>query len=113
MLPGDEPTGLLPMILLAGANAAIGTLWDCWDTVGKESTEVFYHIIRREIASASSDQGESFLTIDLALALREAVFKVREQWSEPYIWTLFFLHGNWTCRLSNRCMDAAHMVSQG
>jgi len=110
-LPGDKPTGLLPMILLAGANAAIGTLWNCWDTAGGEFTEAFYHIIRREIVGASSDQGESFLTIDLALALREAVLKVREQWPEPYFWALFILHGNWTCRLRNRCMDAAHTVS--
>jgi CHAT domain-containing protein len=111
ILPGDEPTGLLPMILLAGANAAIGTLWNCWDTAGKEFTEAFYHIIRREMAGASSDQGESFVTIDLALALREAVLKVRKQWPEPYFWALFILHGNWTCRLSNRCMDAAQPAS--
>jgi CHAT domain-containing protein len=100
--PGDEPTGLLPMLLLAGANAAIGTLWNCWDTVGKEFTEVLYHIIRREIESAGSDQGESILPIDLALALREAVLKIREQRPEPYFWALFILHGNWSFRLSNR-----------
>ena len=44
----------------------------------------------------------------LEFSLREAVLKVREQWPEPYFWALFILHGNWTCRLSNRCMGAAH-----
>ena len=108
--PGDEPTGLLPMLLLAGANAAIGTLWNCWDTVGKEFTEAFYRIVLREIERASSEQGESVITIDLALALREAVLEIRRQRPEPYFWALFILHGNWTCRLSNRCMDAARRV---
>lgn len=97
VLPGDEPLGLLPVLLLAGVNAVVGTLWNCWDTTGKEFTETFYQIIQREgLPGRRSDQEESASsTVNLALALREAVLKIRKRRPEPYFWALFVLHGNW------------------
>ncbi|GIC92361.1 CHAT domain-containing protein [Aspergillus udagawae] len=97
VLPGDEPLGLVPVLLLAGANAVVGTLWNCWDTAGKEFAETFYQIIchERERSSGSNQEPPSSSTINLAFALREAVLDIRKRRPEPYFWALFVLYGNW------------------
>lgn len=97
ILPGDEPLGLVPVLLLAGVNALVGTLWNCWDTAGKEFTETFYQIIchERERSSGSDQEMPSSSAINLALALREAVLNIRERRPEPYFWALFVLYGKW------------------
>jgi hypothetical protein len=92
----DLPLGLVPVLLLAGANAVVGTLWNCWDTAGKEFTETLYQIICRERERSSGfDQEPSSSAVNLALALREAVLNIRERRLEPYFWALFVLYGNW------------------
>ncbi|RAK77207.1 CHAT domain-containing protein [Aspergillus fijiensis CBS 313.89] len=97
ILPGDEPLGLMPVLLLAGANAVVGTMWNCWDTAGKEFTESFYHSIHLGWKSSSRSDQEPLPSsaIDLALALREAVLGIRKRRPEPYFWALFVLYGNW------------------
>jgi CHAT domain-containing protein len=44
--PGEEPSGVLPMLLLAGVNSTIGTLWKCSDSAGRMFTEVFYDVLK-------------------------------------------------------------------
>ncbi|KAJ9488828.1 hypothetical protein VN97_g4463 [Penicillium thymicola] len=96
ILPGDEPLGLVPALLLAGANAVVGTLWNCWDTAGKEFTEILYEIICHERErSSGSDQEPPSWSINLAFALREAVLNIRQRRPEPYFWALFVLYGKW------------------
>jgi CHAT domain-containing protein len=88
---GGEPTGLLPMLLLAGVNAAVGTLWKCSDVAGKEFTEVFYRGVLSGIERHSSDA----ILADFAVALQKAALKLRERRPAPYFWAPFVLHGNW------------------
>jgi CHAT domain-containing protein len=88
---GGEPTGLLPMLLLAGVNAAIGTLWKCSDVAGKEFTEVFY----REVLSGIERRSSDAILVDFAVALQKAALKLRERRPAPYFWAPFVLHGNW------------------
>ncbi|EON69908.1 hypothetical protein W97_09172 [Coniosporium apollinis CBS 100218] len=93
---GEEPIGLLPMLLLAGTNAAVGTLWRCSDSAGKEFTEAFYDGMLLQIKETSPDPGKDSL-VDIAKALRNAALEVRKKRPAPYFWALFVMHGNWQC----------------
>ncbi|KAF2455305.1 hypothetical protein BDY21DRAFT_350377 [Lineolata rhizophorae] len=84
------------MIQLAGANAAIGTLWNLWDTAGSEFVETFYEILRDQ-AAAESDSAHA--SVNVAEALRRAALDIRKRRPEPYFWALFVLYGNWTIPL--------------
>ena len=89
---GDEPSGLLPAFLVAGADAIVGTLWPLWDDVGGGFAEVFYETIAGKLARREQN---SSLFIDLAQTYRESVLRIRKNRPEPYFWALFVLHGNW------------------
>jgi len=89
---GDEPSGLLPAFLVAGADAIVGTLWPLWDEVGGGFAEVFYEIIAGKLATREQ---ASHLLIDLAQSYRESVLTIRKKRPAPYFWALFVLHGNW------------------
>lgn len=88
---GEEPTGLLPMLLLAGVNAAVGTLWKCSDVAGKEFTEAFYV----EVLSERARRSGITVLVDFAVALQKAALKLREKRPAPYYWAPFVLHGKW------------------
>lgn len=88
---GEEPTGLLPMLLLAGVNAAVGTLWKCSDIAGKEFTEAFYGEVLSQMTRRLGDT----VLVDFAVALQKAALKLREKRPAPYFWAPFVLHGNW------------------
>jgi len=84
--PGDEPTGLVPAFLCAGANAVVGTLWPVQDIYGKEFSKLFY--------SGFSAGG----TIDIARVLQEAVLEMRKRHPEPRCWASFTLYGDWVLK---------------
>jgi CHAT domain-containing protein len=98
---GDEPSGLLPALLYAGANAVVGTLWPLWDKVGGEFVHMFYKCFADELStvSAASESGEERkLVVNLAQALRKSVLQIRKERPAPYFWALFVLNGNWIYR---------------
>jgi len=95
---GDEPSGLLPALLFAGANAVIGTLWPLWDKVGGEFVQTFYGHLADDLSKAKEPLNlgpEQKLVVNLAQALRKSVLEIRKKRSAPYFWALFVLNGNW------------------
>ena len=77
---GDEVLGLTRGLLGAGCSAVVASLW----TVSDESTarlmERFYAGLRRGAAPA--------------VALREAMLAIREQYDHPYFWAPFMVVGD-------------------
>jgi CHAT domain-containing protein len=55
--PGEEPTGLLPMLMLAGVNSMIGTLWRCRDSIGKMFAQEFFEELLSEFDSGIKGHG--------------------------------------------------------
>lgn len=83
---GDEPLGLVPAFLLAGAGAVVASLWPVDQRSAAHVMEAFY---RRLLAAEG--------VIDKAEALRAAALSVRAmpQYATPYHWAPFTLHGSW------------------
>jgi len=81
---GDEPLGLIPAFLYAGANAVLATLWRVHSVSAAQAMRHFY------AALAGADK-----TIDKAQAIREAMLAVRAAYDVPYHWAPFVLHGDW------------------
>lgn len=83
---GDEPLGLIPAFLQAGARAVLATQWR---TNARSSARLIEHLhaaIRRQ-----DDQ------VDLSKALQEAILTTRDtpNCHTPYHWAPFILYGGW------------------
>lgn len=83
---GDEPLGLIPAFLYAGAGAVLATLWRVHRTSAARAMRLFY--------DALAGGGE---TLDKVRALRTAALAVRAEpgFESPYHWAPFVLHGDW------------------
>lgn len=83
---GDEPLGLIPALLYAGANAVLATLWRVHQASAAQVMRRFYN--------ALAGPGE---TVNKAQALREAMLAVRATpgFGTPYHWAPFVLQGDW------------------
>jgi CHAT domain-containing protein/tetratricopeptide (TPR) repeat protein len=81
---GDEPLGLIPAFLYAGAGSVLATLW---------------HVSSRSTAQLMEHFYDAFEggTIDKAQMLREAALDVRATpgLEAPYHWAPFVLYGDW------------------
>jgi CHAT domain-containing protein len=93
--PGEEPTGLLPMFVLAGVNSAIGTLWKCSDIAGKMFTNELFSTVLKSNTMPRSDAGP--VLFEVAKAVQMAALELRKQKPEPYFWAAFVLYGRWEC----------------
>ena len=103
--PGEEPIGLLPMLLLSGVNSTIGTLWKCSDAAGRMFTEVFYDVLKAQIKEHVG-KDDDVIVVDIARALRQAVLEIRKKRPAPYFWALFILYGNWQCHFSRKGLNS-------
>ncbi|MBI1925127.1 CHAT domain-containing protein [Candidatus Poribacteria bacterium] len=83
---GDEPLGLIPAFLYAGANSVLATLWKVSQTSAAQTMQLFYDTL------TDSDK-----IVDKAQALRRAMLAVRDTpgFDSPYHWAPFVLHGDW------------------
>jgi len=83
---GDEPLGLIPAFLYAGANSVLATLWKVHQTSAAQTMQIFYDSL--------TDLDK---TIDKAQELRRAMLAVRDTsgFDSPYHWAPFVLHGDW------------------
>ena len=84
---GDEPYGLIPAFLYAGAGAVLASLWK----VNESSSAMFV----RQFYSYLNDKET---IIDKARACRQASLDVRaasRSWEAPYHWAPFILCGDW------------------
>ena len=97
---GQEPAGLLPMLMLAGVNSVLGTLWKCSDTAGKDFMEELLATLFLTIEEAGP--ASSCVLFDVAKALQRAVLALRKKKPAPYFWALFVLYGSWECLIVDR-----------
>ena len=74
---GDELIGLVRGLLSAGAQSLLLTLWDVSDRSTADFMKAFYSRL--------------FNRPDRALALREAMVEIRQQYPHPYYWAPFIL----------------------
>ena len=83
---GDEPLGLIPAFLYAGANSVLATLWKVSQTSAAQTMQIFYDTLT-----------DSKKIVDKAQALRRAMLTVRDMpgFDSPYHWAPFVLHGDW------------------
>ncbi|HLM67703.1 MAG TPA: CHAT domain-containing protein, partial [Longimicrobium sp.] len=81
---GDEPLGLFPAFLIAGAQSVLATLWR---VSGPSAALAMRHFYDALDACAG----------DRARALRQAMLAVRATpgLEAPYHWAPFVLHGSW------------------
>jgi CHAT domain-containing protein len=83
---GDEPSGLIPAFLYAGAGAVLASLWQVQDRAAARTMQAFYDAMMA--AAGTADKAES---------LRQAMLALRaaERWESPYFWAPFVLYGDW------------------
>lgn len=83
---GDEPLGLIPAFLYAGANSVLATLWRVHQTSAALTMRLFYEQLT-----------DRDTLLDKALSMRKAMLTVRSTpgFEAPYHWAPFVLHGSW------------------
>lgn len=81
---GDEPQGMIPVLLLCGATSVLGTLWPILSADGRAFSESFYKAF-----------GEAGSVVNLARAVQQSVLLMRATRPEPIHWAGFVLHGAW------------------
>lgn len=83
---GEEPSGLVPAFLCAGANSVLATLWP----VDSKATAKFMIQYYQELQSSTSADFEA-----KACAMQGAVRALRElpEFVNPYFWAAFVLYG--------------------
>lgn len=84
--PGDEPLGLVPAFLYAGANSIVATLWRVYsDSAAKLMRGFYSRLSAKETVT------------DKAQCLRQAMLELRATpgFETPYHWAPYVLHGNW------------------
>lgn len=86
----NEPFGLIPALLCAGAASVLGTLWPIESATGRRFSSHFYASVEAQLREAEISGTN---TINLARAVSEAVGEVRKWRSDPYSWAAFVLHG--------------------
>lgn len=94
--PGDEPLGIVPALLHAGATSVVGCQWPIKSSAGRAFSEAFYNEVKcMRSATKGGDQ-----TVNLAQALGITVGKMRRgelgvQYKQAYCWASFAMHGLW------------------
>ncbi|KAK0726415.1 CHAT domain-containing protein [Apiosordaria backusii] len=95
--PGDEPLGIIPALLYAGATSVLGCQWPIDSRAGRAFSEAFY----QEVAiMQTSETPEKSSAINLAKALSSTVTSMRKgelgaEFKQAYYWAPFVLHGLW------------------
>jgi CHAT domain-containing protein len=77
--PGDEQIGLVRGLFQAGVQSMVLSLWDVHDASTKEFMVSFHTQLQRGLPKA--------------LALRKAIFDLRQKYPHPYYWAPFLLIG--------------------
>jgi CHAT domain-containing protein len=68
---GEEPSGGLPMLMLAGVTSAIGTLWKCSDIVGKEFIEELFADLPALLSTRGASSVSGGVLFDVAKPCRK------------------------------------------
>ncbi|EXJ76623.1 uncharacterized protein A1O5_01131 [Cladophialophora psammophila CBS 110553] len=93
---GDEPLGIIPALLYAGATSVIGTLWPVESAAARRFSELFYSNLRTQIEAKPRVK---VMVLNLAQALRiticEMMRKDNSETKAPVHWAPYVLHGCW------------------
>ncbi|ETS85180.1 hypothetical protein PFICI_03205 [Pestalotiopsis fici W106-1] len=106
--PGDEPLGIVPALLYAGASSVLGTIWPIDSATGRKFSEAFY----RELSTVSRDHKsndnnsnagparENGEVLHVAKALQITIRRMMkgelgQDLRQPYHWAAFMVHGLW------------------
>ena len=89
---GDEPLGIIPAFLYAGANSVLASLW----RVNQDSSALFLDLFHKELFEKSPK-------LTKAEALRRVILKLKETkgFESPYHWAPYILHGDFLPSFSN------------
>ncbi|KAK4196600.1 CHAT domain-containing protein [Triangularia verruculosa] len=95
--PGDEPLGIIPALLYAGATSVLGCQWPIDSRAGRAFSETFYREIAAMQAKAALQKSS---VVNLAAALSSTVGRMRRgelgaDFKQAYYWAPFVLHGLW------------------
>ena len=103
---GDEPLGLVPAFLLAGATSIVSTLWTIRSEDGRKFTEAFYSYFL-----AGPAEGALGPVVNLARALQSSVLLIQSENTtcQPYHWAGFVLYGAWFCGSRPQTRTASSM----
>jgi len=97
MAPGDEPLGIIPALLYAGATSVLGTLWPVDSRKARIFSELFYKEIARQLET-KGDASKPRI-VDLAHAVRTTIRRMmdrgREETRQPIHWASYVLYGSW------------------
>ncbi|KAK6339846.1 hypothetical protein TWF718_009236 [Orbilia javanica] len=101
ILTGDEPVGIIPALLAAGAASVIATMWPTDSQCGLKFGEILYE--DRNLCdpntntNTDTDTDTTNKTWNIARALQKAVLEIKntKETSAPYFWAPFALHGAW------------------
>ncbi|KAI6779365.1 tetratricopeptide repeat [Emericellopsis cladophorae] len=106
--PGDEPLGIIPSLLHAGATSVLGCLWPIDSRSGRAFSKAFYDDLSGCSGGDSSLKGDGGEggggggggVFQLARASRGAAMKMAagelgDEFKQPYHWASFSLHGLW------------------
>ncbi|KAI3320726.1 CHAT domain-containing protein [Xylariaceae sp. AK1471] len=96
MAPGDEPLGIIPALLHAGASSVLGCLWPIDSECGRAFSAAFY----AELRGGQSIVGLPGGVLHLAQALRRTTIKMLRgelgsHFKLAHHWASFSLHGSW------------------
>ncbi|KAF3933854.1 hypothetical protein ABW19_dt0201657 [Dactylella cylindrospora] len=89
IMTGDEPIGIIPALMAAGAASVIATFWPTDSDTGLEFAELLYEDRRQ------CDERDKIWNI--AKGVQKAVVEImgNEETKAPYYWASFGLHGAW------------------
>ena len=95
--PGDEPLGIIPALLQAGATSILGCQWPIDSRAGRAFSDAFYQELSRY--GSMGDEGSNGV-LHLAKALQRTVGRMSRgelgvQYKQAYYWAPFALHGLW------------------
>lgn len=94
--PGDEPLGLIPGLLHAGATSILACQWPINSHAGRIFSDAFYEELNGYRQNNDSSNGVIYLAKALQIAVgRMARGELGAQYRLAYYWAPFALHGLW------------------
>lgn len=96
--PGDEPLGIIPALLHAGATSVLGCLWPIKSRSGRIFSKAFYDELLRDRVEVKDTGFKDVFQLARAVmsaAKKMAAGELGDEFKQPYHWASFSLHGLW------------------
>ncbi|KIV82695.1 hypothetical protein PV11_04786 [Exophiala sideris] len=93
---GNEPLGIIPALLYAGATSVVGALWPVESAAARRFSELFYSHLR---VQRDASPRKKVMVLNLAQALRSSVCEMMRRENVdtkvPLHWAPYVLYGCW------------------